>query len=719
MAVQISITTPAAGAATRIFNKDVTGLIAAYGFDSLSALRDYPTPGEPAHFFWDNSLTSPPNICESAGLGTRYGSSAARGTNEYNLAAREYGSTAANSYADAIAGFPTIETSTVCPFGGGVGSLKLVIPKKLGERAGGFIHVSLPFLGLGTDAYTGPYSPLGPRVFIQWREYFDSHMLDQNWENGGILGWKTFIMGLRPQPGGDIVGSGNESVVAHNANLRGVVAGYGHLDTAGMIAYGGTYHIFGDPQDAMGCPYHASGGTSPPSDPIAQGLYYYPEGLCHRFHPNVWHEFTYMIHATTPGDDDPTTIVELYADGLLVNRVTDYRVPWSTIGGGYGQFMFLHQQTNRDAHYEVAYDTYSLVDDVIIATDPIPMMGLFERTAITMDAGTWAAVATTGMMAAFGGTGGTDDIINTYSMELVRDPVDRCSYFLGSDHGGNPTPGATATYRFVRYSELTNAWTVLPTPPWAHVLEVPDVYTDAHGYQLTAINVTGRKLYRLPYGRNIVRVYDLDLETWSELPAVDAENLIVGTIVFFPERNELLYSRGGGGTGIIWSYSLATTTWSDISPAGLAAGSVSATWQWSIYNAFKHEVLFGSSSNHLWKYSSAGVFTRLTDIPDLYRTYNGTGQAGMWTADPSGKYIIITDPSEDPANPGPPGTGTVGTGRNTYTYDSTTQTYASAVTMPNRNFSGVIDGVPINELGVTMWITTINSAANVYLYKYA
>ena len=94
---------------------------------------------------------------------------------------------------------------------------------------------------------------------------------------------------------------------------------------------------------------HASGGTSPPADPdfVGQGLYYYPEGICRRIHANCWHEFTYMLQATTSGDDDPTTIVELSTDGLLVNRTTTYRVTWTGINGGFGQFMFTQFAKSR------------------------------------------------------------------------------------------------------------------------------------------------------------------------------------------------------------------------------------------------------------------------------------------------------------------------------------------------------------------------------------
>src|SRR5205823_4190935 len=83
--------------------------------------------------------------------------------------------------------------------------------------------------------------------------------------------------------------------------------------------------------------------------------------------------------------------------------------------------------------------------------------------AATMAAGQWAELPTLGMVAAFTGTAGASGIINTYAMNMVRDPVGQCSYYLGSDHGGRSEQfWPNSSYRFVRYCERTNTWTVMP-----------------------------------------------------------------------------------------------------------------------------------------------------------------------------------------------------------------------------------------------------------------
>jgi len=130
------------------------------------------------------------------------------------------------------------------------------------------------------------------------------------------------------------------------------------------------------------------------------------------------------------------------------------------------------------------------------------------RLASSMEPGSWAELATDGIDQAFLATGGSSGFILGYAESMRWDPVSARGFYLGADHGGS--------YRFIAYEEATNAWTVLPLPPWYS--NDGSSYSDAHGYDQIAIDPRGRRLFRRPYNGNQVHVYDLETGAWSALP---------------------------------------------------------------------------------------------------------------------------------------------------------------------------------------------------------
>lgn len=332
--------------------------------------------------------------------------------------------------------------------------------------------------------------------------------------------------------------------------------------------------------------------------------------------------------------------------------------------------------------------------------------------ANSMQPGTWAELQTTGMLTAFTGTAGSSGIINPYGMTMVRDSQTGCSYYFGSDHGGNYSAlWPNSSGRFVRYCESTNTWTILPKPPW--YTHDANEYTDAHGYHLIAINVAGRELYRMPYGRDSVHVFDLDTLQWKpDLPlAPGGMNQVIGTIDFFPERNALMYSGANGG---IYEYRKAANQWFEITPpemANLANNAwLASTWQWVNCHPGLHECWFGSSTNRHWRYKADGTWQRMQDIPLAYRTYNGSGSNGIWIATPDGKYTVMTDPTN-------------GTGRNMFSFDPATETYTPLPAPPDKHLNNSTNwlAVPIPEHNVSMWLFADGSgspSAKVFLFKH-
>lgn len=336
------------------------------------------------------------------------------------------------------------------------------------------------------------------------------------------------------------------------------------------------------------------------------------------------------------------------------------------------------------------------------ATYPPQQQSALATLAASMQPGSWVELPTVGMSTALLGTGGSSNMIIPYGMNMARDSVTKCSFYLGSDHGGTPTPGPMSTYRHVKYCESTNTWSVLPTPPWA-IIDATQ-YTDAHGYDLTTIDVAGRTIYRLPYGRQVVRAWNIDTQVWSDLPTIPEGEYIVGTIEFFPERQAIVYSSA---SGTIWEFSKTTQSWTNISPP--TPSGLSSTWQWSTYNPILREVLLGSSTGKHWKYSAAGVWTQLSDIPSAYKTYDGSGATGTWTVDPvSGEYLGLTDPT---------------TGRSVFRFNSALDAYtANASQLLDKKLGGQFVVVPISDLGVTMWawaVGTGGGSTGVYVYKHA
>jgi hypothetical protein len=89
-------------------------LLSAYSFDSLSSIQAYPaSPLVPMKYVWSDTLQSE---CNSAGLGTRYSLSTARGSTEGN---------AVCEVMNGVCRYPLINNSIFHSAGGGTGSLQI------------------------------------------------------------------------------------------------------------------------------------------------------------------------------------------------------------------------------------------------------------------------------------------------------------------------------------------------------------------------------------------------------------------------------------------------------------------------------------------------------------------------------------------------------------------------------------------------------------------
>jgi len=334
-----------------------------------------------------------------------------------------------------------------------------------------------------------------------------------------------------------------------------------------------------------------------------------------------------------------------------------------------------------------------------------------QTLAASMQPGQWGTLATINESVLLNpGSSGAGTII-PYAMTAAYDSVRKQVHFIGGDHAGGVDP-ATG-WNHVRYDLATNTWTRLGHPTWYDAPVPPGSYNDAHGYDLTAINPAGRKLYRLPYNSNIVHVFNLDADdttnpaNWSTLMMMPDPASVIESIEFLPERNSLIVFANGSGQGL--EYSETTQAWTGWS----YTPNLVSTWNWTVRDPVRHSILIGSSTGFLFTAVAPQMPlcpcpSMLTVIPETYRVYDGYGYNGLWTNDPAtGNFLILTDPTN-------------GTGRNLYEYDSVANTYTAKTSPPDKKLGGNFIAVPISDYGVTMWIWAVGpggGSTGVYLYK--
>lgn len=322
--------------------------------------------------------------------------------------------------------------------------------------------------------------------------------------------------------------------------------------------------------------------------------------------------------------------------------------------------------------------------------------------AASMQPGTWATLSTTNITSALTNTGGSSNSIFGYSESSRWDPITRRNFYMGSDHGGGSAPGPNAGWRFVNFDDASNAWSILPTPPWLVFNDT--TYNDAHGYDHTAINSAGRIIYRRPYNANEIRTFNIDTGAWGLAPAViNTGSSCCDAIDFFPDlgpAGSLIWNRA---TDSINRLDVATQTWSLMDSAN--SHGQSGTWLFAEYNPVQHVMLIGSdASKRLYKISSSGVVTRQADFPINIEDSSAFG--GVVTVDPvSGTYLMLQASVHD-----------------MYEYNVVTDTFTLSTHQPpagiltNKN----VVAAPISTYGVVMFTyCDLFTNCGVLLYKHS
>ena len=278
-----------------------------------------------------------------------------------------------------------------------------------------------------------------------------------------------------------------------------------------------------------------------------------------------------------------------------------------------------------------------------------------------------------------------------YCDEGVWDSEDAEVFVIGSGYGVNS--------RCIRYVESTNTWLIVfdsGSAPW------PKIASSSHGYEHTAIDVTGRKLYHRPGGAS-VWYWDLDSEgSWTKSSTYGGGvDDYYNAIEFFPDTDSL-FCDFGFYTKVC--YKQSTNSW------GTAQSPQTGEYHtMAHYNPVGQWIGFGggegSYGDNFFKYNTSGDITQLADFP-----VTPVVSANVLTVDPvSGDFILLTEN-------GP-----------WYKYEASSNTWSSLSGTPdpysygNAGLGGdyPVVAIPIDTYGVIMFCKYNGNNSRVWIYKHS
>jgi len=329
-----------------------------------------------------------------------------------------------------------------------------------------------------------------------------------------------------------------------------------------------------------------------------------------------------------------------------------------------------------------------------------------ESLAVSMQPGTWAQLNTNNINPALTSSpGGLTGTILTYAEYIKWDPVRHRLHFIGGDHNGT---SQTQWMKHVRYDEVSNSWTELPSQSW---FDIPSGL-GRHGLDHGAIDPEKGYLYFRKHDALNVYRYNLDTGTWTQMPnnnIIQYNSCCVG-IEYFPELHGVLWIGGENGVNAgITRLNDQTGQWDRIAqPAAYPMGGYE---NFAEYNPVHKVVLFGGGvggigGKKIYKLDPLGVVTALRDAPVELGILNS-----IVTVDPvSGDYLVFTHNEEF------------------YAYNIITDTWllkgtGSSVPIWTTSYGYPVHGVVgggINTYGVNVFVTCDGrNACTVNLYKHS
>lgn len=315
----------------------------------------------------------------------------------------------------------------------------------------------------------------------------------------------------------------------------------------------------------------------------------------------------------------------------------------------------------------------------------------------SLGANEWGELSTTGIVAALCGLDGASGSLLGYSSKGVWDPVTQCAYHIGADHLASQGP------QLVKMANASAAvFSRLTRPAWLSGL------TFFHGYEHTAIDVVGRRIYHRERSSNDVWTWDFDDDPSTTWGSLTEETTFGGgsdeAIEFHPGMDRLLWPRIGGSASAGRLLKYESGAWASHA-TGLSMGP-DGTYAFCDYNPFHDLCCFWNSDGDvMYTVNAAGTVTsRGTPPMDLY---DGTGYIGVVTADPlSGDFMILSAGSAS---------------RTLYRWDPTTS-ITTAATQSSSNkptlASTFVVGIPLSDHGCILYLTSVNSStAAAWVYR--
>ncbi|HMH16565.1 MAG TPA: hypothetical protein VK572_00305 [Burkholderiales bacterium] len=310
------------------------------------------------------------------------------------------------------------------------------------------------------------------------------------------------------------------------------------------------------------------------------------------------------------------------------------------------------------------------------------------QAAAVMAPGSWATFNcnySTGTLSALLDVGGGKRCTE-YSDKMIWDSGRKQIYFTGGGHGQQE--------KTIVYSDATNTWTDLGSPPWFSVN--PGGAT--HGYQHNAF--FGSTQYYLQFATAILHTRDVVSGAWGVLSTngIDlGSDGALGSAEWFPTfgTGSLIIVDGNGGGVYRWN----GASWSVV-----GTPTMGGYHNVGVYSPIKDLLYFGggNGSTQLYTMSKTGVITARANCPIDF----GIVQS-CTTVDPvSGKLVLACIDQV------------------IRVYDPVTNTWTTDTAPPVGFWSGTIysegavmgiTAAPIYDYGVTMFITI--SGPTIYLRK--
>ena len=322
------------------------------------------------------------------------------------------------------------------------------------------------------------------------------------------------------------------------------------------------------------------------------------------------------------------------------------------------------------------------------------------KLANSLAPGEWGELTTTGADNAFSAS----NSIFEYCDKMVWDPVVKQVLFYGSSD-----PGGAQNTKFIRYLASTNAWDILPDPPFTGGIK--------HSYKHLAIDVKGRRMYYRPMGPDNRNFYSIGLDNlpagWTKEADISGLSYVqdASALSYFGARNSIILNSGSSNKGHgLTEFSLVDKTWKSIpgtfKPAGVLHSIIEC-------NPVHNVCIFGGGddTNNLWKLNPDLTTVDLgaaTPVGNLDTRFANT------TVDPgTGDYLILTRDNKF------------------YRYDVTTGAAGTwylvgqgASIPPFNGYTSNaptfhMSSTPISTYGVVMYVQWRDTGSKVWLYKHS